>query len=194
MPSKSRITPPGRSNRPHRWWVLVAVAVGLIVIAAVRVGQGIPAAGAPTAQITLDQPGGWQIGEQAPAVHATTTGGPFILPAGKPAILSFAAAWCNPVVETSALARIERDFGERVAILGVGVDPSEPLAELRDFAGRLGAGYGFVHDRDGTLAGALRVRALDSTVVVDATGRIVYRDAVPTNEATLRAALAKAGS
>jgi hypothetical protein len=43
------------------------------------------------------------------------------------------------------------------------------------------------------LSGALAIRALDSTVVVDAGGRIVYRDAVPTDEATLRAALAEAG-
>jgi hypothetical protein len=66
----------------------------------------------------------------------------------------------------------------------VGVDPSEPLAELDAFAARLAGGYGYEQDGDGTLSTALGVRTLDSTVVLDAGGRIVWRDSGPTDEAT----------
>jgi hypothetical protein len=37
------------------------------------------------------------------------------------------------------------------------------------------------------------VSTVDTTVVLDAAGRIVWRDPGPTDEATLRAALAEAG-
>jgi hypothetical protein len=71
-------------------------------------------------------------------------------------------------------------------------DPSEPAATLRGFADRIGARYGYVLDGDGALSRAFGVQAMDTTIVVDAAGRIVYRDAVPTDEATLRAAISKA--
>ncbi len=71
--------------------------------------------------------------------------------------------------------------------------PQRTLAALGDFSDQAGASYGFAHDSDGALAGALKVRALDSTMVVDAAGRIVYRDGYPTDEASLLAALRKAG-
>jgi peroxiredoxin len=148
----------------------------------------------PTTRISLDHDGGSAVGEQAPAFTVTTTTGETVrLPAGKPAVLSFATAWCSPVVETAALAAIARELGPRVAVLGVGVDPSEPLADLDGFAARFGGGYGYVQDGDGTLSTALGVRTLDSTVVLDPGGRIVWRDPGPTDEATLRAALAQAG-
>jgi hypothetical protein len=86
------------------------------------------------------------VGEPAPAFTVTTTTGETLrLPAGTSAVLSFATAWCNPVVETAALAAIAREFGPRVAVLGVGVDPTEPLADLDAFAARFGGGYGYVH-------------------------------------------------
>ena len=104
------------------------------------------------------------------------------------------AGWCGTCIpEAAALDRVERDLGDRVAILGVDADPSDSLDSLQRFVDTVGARYGFVFDGDGTLTQALGVRSLDTTVVVDAAGRIVFRDAGPTNEATLRDALARAG-
>ena len=37
------------------------------------------------------------------------------------------------------------------------------------------------------------MRALDTTVIIDTGGRVVYRDEVPTDLATLTRALSKAG-
>lgn len=89
--------------------------------------------------------------------------------------------------------RIHGTFGERVAILAVDVDPTEPLPTLTDFAGQAGSRYAYTRDSTASLTPALGVQAMDTTVVLDAAGHIVYRDAVPTDEATLRTALAQAG-
>jgi len=50
-----------------------------------------------------------------------------------------------------------------------------------------------VWDSSGDLGTQFAVRALDTTIVYDATRKVVFRDAAPTNEETLRAALRKAG-
>jgi hypothetical protein len=197
----AKARPTRRPGTRHRWLVVAGVAVVVAVVLAVVAGRAGHRA-APTAAaasggpgvVRVDRPGGVRVGEAAAALHVTTlSGGRFRLPAGRPAVLLFMAAWCNPVVEASALQRIDQDLAGRVAILGVDVDPTESLAALQGFTDRVGVHYGFVQDRDGALAGALGVRAVDTTVVVDGAGRIVYHDAVPTDEATLRAALRSAG-
>lgn len=53
-------------------------------------------------------------------------------------------------------------------------------------------GYAIARDQNGRLAGAFAVRALDTTVVVNPAGRVVYRDEVSTNLPTLKTAHAKA--
>jgi peroxiredoxin len=193
----AKARPTRKPGARGRWLVLAGVAVMVAVALAVAAGRAGHRA-APTAAgsggVRVDRPGGVRVGDLAAALRVTTTAaGQFRLPAGKPAVLLFMAAWCNPVVEASALQRIDQDLAGRVAILGVDVDPTEPLAALQGFTDRVGVHYGFVQDHDGALAGALGVRAVDTTVVVDGAGRIVYRDAVPTSEATLRAALRSAG-
>ena len=199
--------PPQRSAKrlPRRvtWWLGAAAVIAVAAMVATLTGGGregaaTAAAGGgrgPTTRIVLASAGGSVMGDQAPAFTATTTTGTsFSLPAGKPAVLFFMAGWCASCIpEATALENIRQDYGDRVAILGVDADPSDSLRSLRGFRDVVGAGYGFVFDRDGTLTQALRARSLDTTVVVDAAGRIVYRDGYPTEEATLREALAKAG-
>jgi thiol-disulfide isomerase/thioredoxin len=124
----------------------------------------------------------------------TLAGGTFRLPAGRPAVVYFMAAWCSSCrAEAQALGRLQRQLGDRAAILAVDVDPSDLEAQTRAFFHAVGdPGYAVARDQDGRLAGAFAVRALDTTVVVDPAGRVVYRDAVSTDLATLKAALAKA--
>lgn len=170
---------------------LGAASAVLVVVALALAGRGETGSdGVPSLE------GGAAVGEMAPAFFVTTVGGTsFTLPAQKPAVLFFMAGWCSTCIpEAEALDRIERSVGDRVAILAVDADPADSLASLEQFIALVGSPrYGFAQDRDGRLVAAFDVHALDTTVVVDAAGRVVYRDAVPTDEPVLRRALAKAG-
>jgi peroxiredoxin len=188
-----------RANR-RRWLWAGAVAAAIVLASSAVALRGQPAASdgtdpAAATPVELVKAGGGDPGEQAPQFTATTTAGTqFSLPAGKPAVVFFMAGWCTSCyAEAQALARIEQQHGDKVSILAVSPDPSDSLAAIRRFAEQVGAEYGFAHDVTGTLAQALGARSLDTTVVVDAAGRVVYRDGHPTDEATLRTALAQAG-
>lgn len=117
------------------------------------------------------------------------------VPAGKPGALYFMAGWCGSCLpEAVALGKLERGLGDRISVLAVSPDPSDSVSAIRQL--RAAAGnprYPFAWDQQGTLARALDVRALDTTPVYDARGKVVYRDAAPTDLATLKAAFRKAG-
>lgn len=197
--AKRRGSASTRPSRTRNRWLLAAAAVALLLVSSVVVTQRDGAAGgaaASAADVRITAAGGGGVGDQAPAfTTATTTGTTFALPAGKPAVVFFMAGWCvSCYPEAQALARIHDDMGEKVSILAVSPDPTDTLKAIERFAEQSGAGFGFAHDRTGALAQALGVRSLDTTVVVDAAGSVIFRDGVPTDEATLRAALAKAGA
>ncbi|WP_157937087.1 peroxiredoxin family protein [Geodermatophilus chilensis] len=181
--------------------MLIAAAAAALLAAttwiSLRGGAGSAAEGAPASpdRIELLAQGGRNVGDPAPEFTASTTNGEdFSLPADKPAVLFFMAGWCATCYpEAAALARIGQEYGDDVAILAVSPDPNDNVEALRQFADQVDARYGFVHDKDGALTAALGIQALDTTVVVDADGTIVYRDGVPTSEPILREALAKAG-
>jgi peroxiredoxin len=209
-----KVTPPRRPggsprSRSTLWLSAAAVAVVVIVLIVVATQRGdnraeqSPVAGSsdstveqqPTEQIRLSAAGGSQVGDQAPQfVAATTTGGRFQLSPGEPAVVFFMAPTClSCLAEAEALARVHEQYGDRLAVLGVDIDPQATAAQIQQFAQAARAEYGFVVDRDATLVNAFDARALDTTVITDAAGRIVFRDAVPTDEKTLRQALKKAG-
>jgi peroxiredoxin len=192
-------TRPPAERRRTGWWAAAGVVLVAAALVAVAVNGGGPAgqAGGPrqTSGVALHSRGGFEVGDEAPSFSVVTSAGSrFSLPARKPAAVFFMAGWCGTCIpEAEALAAIDKEFGGRVAIVAVSADPTDSPAALRRFAETAGARYGFVHDKDGTLATAFGVRSLDTTVVVDSEGRIVFRDAVPTDQATLRRALSRAG-
>lgn len=184
-------------RRSRRLWLLAgtaAVAVVAIAVAVTATSGSRPAAGGPEAGgVSVQEGGGSAVGDRAQAFTATAINGAAVkVPAAKPAVLLFMATWCAPEMEAAALDRIERELGDKITVLAVDVDPKEPAADLQAFADHIHARYSYVHDTAGALTTAYAVRAMDSTVVIDAAGRIAYRDTVPTDEATLRAAIAKA--
>lgn len=198
-PSTSRHRPPSRS----RAWLWLATAVPLVVLlalAAVRPGSrsnGTADAGTGSARVDAEGRGTTDVGGQAPAFSVTTlSGATFSFPTGKPTVLFFLAGWCGSCVpEAQALGRIQRDLGDRVAILAVSIDPSETPDTLREFIRAAGSPqYPFAIDAEGTLMRAFNARSLDTTVIAGPTGRIVFRDGIPTGETTLRSAIARAVS
>jgi cytochrome c biogenesis protein CcmG/thiol:disulfide interchange protein DsbE len=136
-------------------------------------------------------------GGKAPTFSITTlSGSRFSFPAGKPAAVFFVAADCGSCIpESQAWNRIVSEYGDRVAVLVVGSNPSDSPAALNRFM-RYAVGeprFEVALDPTGKLVDAFRVGSLDTTVVVDAAGTVVFRDAVPTPEAELRQALRAAG-
>ncbi|HZD73737.1 MAG TPA: hypothetical protein VE776_07615 [Actinomycetota bacterium] len=72
--------------------------------------------------------------------------------------------------------------------------PVDLLSQTRAFFHTAGdPSYAIARDHNGRLTGAFAMRALDTTVIIDTGGRVVYRDEVPTDLATLTRALSKAG-
>jgi thiol-disulfide isomerase/thioredoxin len=199
--ARRAVPPPGRRRR-LRWAIAVAGVAGVAVLAVIAGGRSTSGAGAP-ARVTA-APGSpttsfahsGRVGERLATYSLTSIdGAPVRVPAGKPGAVYFMAGWCGTcVAEAGALGRLQRHLGDRIAVVAVSPDPSDSVSAIRRL--RTAAGrprYPFVWDEGGTLARALQVSALDTTLVYDADGRVVYRDAVPTDLATLRAAFRRAG-
>ncbi len=113
---------------------------------------------------------------------------------GRPVLLFFMAGWCTTCIpEAQALGAIQEDLGGQVRILAVSVDPADTPGQIRAFAEAAGSpGYPFAHDRTGRVARAYEVLALDTTVIIDGAGLIVYRDSYISPEEHLRAGLDRA--
>lgn len=190
------------SRRRWLWWALaVAGAVTVVVLAVLASSRSTSGGGAsarPTEvpSSTASVAGSGEVGERLATYSLTSIDGqPVKVSAGKPGALYFMAGWCGSCLpEAEALGKLERRLGDRISVLAVSPDPSDSVSSIR--ALRAAAGnprYPFAWDQQGTLARALDVRALDTTLVYDARGKVVYRDAAPTDLATLRAAFRKAG-
>jgi peroxiredoxin len=129
-------------------------------------------------------------GEPAPEFRIRTVDGRTMGLAdvrGKPTVLFFMAYWCGTCLpEARALGRIQAQFADRVQVIAVDVDPTSSRAALREFANAAGnPPYTFAFDEGGATARAFQLRTLDTTIVIDPSGRIVYRDGAPTPYETL---------
>lgn len=115
-------------------------------------------------------------------------------PARGPVVLSFIAGWCTTCLpEAAAGGRLVRTFGKQgVRVLAIDADPNDSIGQLRTFIDAAGnPPIEFAMDRTSEVALAYEVRALDTTVVVDRQGRMVYRDESPTDYGTLSAVIRK---
>lgn len=195
------------ARRPPRTRALVAgataalVAVGLAVLAT-RSGPSSDQSGkaglaaTPASSAPVGPAGSAKVGGQAPAFSmATLSGSIFTFPAGKPTAIFFTASYCGSCLpKAQAFARIRQEVGDRVAILGVDVDPSDSESAFREWIAAAGnPAFDFAIDRDSRLVQAYDVRALSTVVIADADGRVVYRSFEESGEETLRAALTRAG-
>lgn len=126
----------------------------------------------------------------------TLSGDTFALrPLKGPVVISFIAGWCASCLEeaTAGGKVLETFKGSNVRVLAVDADPSDSLTQLNRF--REAAGnppVDWYMDRDSTLTRSYRVRALDTTFVIDRNGNIVYSDERPTDYETMAAAVEKA--
>lgn len=110
-----------------------------------------------------------------------------------PVVLSFIAGWCGSCLEeASADGQVMRSFGKRgVRVLAIDADPNDSLGQLHQFMRAAGnPPIQWAWDRQSKVVVAYKVRALDTTVIIDR-GRIVYRDEWPTDYATFKSVLDK---
>jgi len=95
---------------------------------------------------------------------------------GRVALVSLWAPWCDACVrEIGALNRISAMSASRSDALVIGIAVGESRASVGAFVRDRGVRYPQVIDEDFRLADALGQRDIPATLVVDRSGRIVYR-------------------
>jgi thiol-disulfide isomerase/thioredoxin len=179
-----------RHRRTRR--VLVAAAATLLVgggaaASLVRTSEPDQPARQPVAERNLDA-----TSDQQWAIH-TADGDTLTLPS-KPTVLFFMTSeGCGACMEeAAALNRLTPGWGDAVDVVGIEIVPGTPDSYLQAFSAAVG-GLSFpLAVDDGQLVDRFDVQALDTTVVLDRDGREVFRDTVPSDEATLRQAVARA--
>jgi len=172
---------------------VAAVTVALIVVLAVfalqRSGATPVAKATPETQVNPSKSAA-AVGDVVTPVEAMSTDGRAVaVPADQPTVLFFMATWCGPCIgEARALAAVEDDYAGRVQFLAVNVTPGDTPEAVEEFRRAAGdPAHPYVTDDRGTFVERYAISALDTTVVVDADGRVQGRiDARSLNEQELR--------
>ncbi len=186
----------GRRNRQRdRLPAIMVAGLLLVLVPAVMVAYVWLRPGAsPTATAGRSAP-------ELPVVPdfavETVDGGRFVLSEqrGRVVVVYFMAGWClSCVPEARALARLYAEYRDRgLEVLAVDAQFDDTPADLDRFRRLVGTSpppdYRWAIDRDLKVVTTLGVRSLDTTVVIDPEGRIVYRDEGPTPYETLKRAV-----
>jgi peroxiredoxin len=95
---------------------------------------------------------------------------------GRAAVISLWATWCDACsAEIAALNRLDLQTSARGDALVVGVAVGEPRERVAAFVRDRGVRYARLVDEDFRLADLLGERRVPATLVVDRSGRIVFR-------------------
>lgn len=160
----------------------------------------------PTAQVSVQLPSapevvpaadvGTQLGQAAPDFSVPTLDGKtFTLSEqrGKPTVVFFMAYWCGSCIpEATALGKLKQEYGDKISIAAVNIDPSATWETIEQFKQAAGNGaLVWASDSDQKVTLAYQLRALDTTFILDGEGRIIYHDEIPTPYETLKTELEK---
>ncbi len=152
-----------RSCAPSRWTILFrgsAVAVMVLLGTAACTGGGVGDTEAAPVGVAFTTREG-----------ASTDLAAF---AGRPLVVNFFAAWCAPcVAEMPAIEAVHQHLGDRVAFLGLSIDPDS--GDGWAIADAAGVSYELGHDADSVLFHELGAVGMPTTVLIDAEGEIVDR-------------------
>lgn len=126
----------------------------------------------------------------------TLDGGTFRLAdhRGEVVVMFFMASWCGTCVpEAQALAELYRQYGqEGLTVVAINVEPEKKAPELTRFRQLANNGdYFWVFDTAFQVTQLYNVKALDTTIIIDRTGRIAYRDGFPTPKDVLEPEIQK---
>ncbi len=153
---------------------VVALFGGLFAVAATRAHRARSAATTGAANSVAAPQSG------SAFTVRTVTGAQLRVPAGKPTVLFFFTGECGSCYTGAKnLATVLASTGSRADVVAVELDPSEPADILNQFLAAVGnPPFSVVRD-DGSLLRRFHVDALGTTVVVDSTGREIFRGVDP---------------
>lgn len=170
-----------------RWGIplLLIIGAGLYVVSR-----------SPLQTASQSPQSGGNVGDIAPDFSVPTLDGKtFVLSEnlGKPTIILFMAYWCGScIAEARAVAQLKNEYGDQINIIALDIDASSTVESLQQFKQAADNGaYVWAFDPDFEVASSYQVNALDTTLILDAKGVIVYRDQVPSTYGTLKGELEK---
>jgi hypothetical protein len=123
----------------------------------------------------------------------TLSGTTLTVPKDKPAVFYFFTASCSSCVAgAKSVGAGVAKAGSAVQAVAVDLDPAEPVKVIDGFMQYVGSPPFAVVRDNGSLQQRFNVDALGLTVVLDKSGRVVYRGVDPSTAQTV-AAIAAAG-
>jgi peroxiredoxin len=182
MDDRPHVRRPSHLSRERRWGGLglavVLVGAALVVGRFQDGGSGdggrfglvgqLPPAEAELAELATAP----EVGKLAPNFRLQTLDGQEIVLSdlrGRPVFLNFWATWCFPcVTEMPAMQRLADRYGEQIVVLGI--NTGEPADRARAFAANMEIRYPLVLDADTKVTEAYGVRAMPTSLFIDANG------------------------
>ena len=114
---------------------------------------------------------------------------------GKVVLVNLWATWCGPCrFEIPELQRIHDAYAARgFEVVGVSVDEGE-VAAVQEFVNEQKMRYPVAHDPQGTLANVLQTSVLPTSILIDRSGKIVWKKvgAIFEKDEELKSAIEKA--
>ena len=101
----------------------------------------------------------------------------------KPLLLYFWATWCKPCRKTQPkVAALAKEYKDRVKVVGINVGGLDSPKDIKKYRSRHRITYTMLIDRDDEAVKAYSVSAIPVIILVDETGKILFRDnEVPAN-------------
>lgn len=96
-----------------------------------------------------------------------------------PVLLDFWATWCKPCIKAMPkIQSIYEEYGEKgLSVVGVNEDGPRGQSKVKPFLRARKLTFKIGLDSDGSLMRRMRVDALPTTILIDRSGEIVYRQA-----------------
>jgi hypothetical protein len=122
----------------------------------------------------------------------TSQGEQVAVPGSRPSVLFFFSVGCGGCgPATRALAQVQQAVGTKANFVAVDVAPGETEQDIKAFlTANQATSLAYASDTNATLLSAYQVTQLSTAVVLDASGKPVFRAVEPT-AGTIRAELAK---